>query len=126
MKYPYRSFDGRMTIRQPSTAERTWDFNTDGVAHYGLYLDWLEELRAELGRPFVRDMLRGPEAYLQMWERASGVPFPARPGRARVGMRAGRLLHAAGQPRTRGARRWRYRDGTVVRLGRSGRVASVG
>ena len=125
VKYPFKSYDGRMTVRQSSTAERTWDFNSDGVAHYGLYLDWLQELRTKLGRPFVRDMLRGPEAYLQMWERAAGVPFPARPGRARVGMRAGRLLRAAGQPAVRGARRWRYGDGTIVKLDRSGRVVRV-
>ncbi len=123
--WPYKSYDGRMTVRQPSTAERTWDYNAEGVANYGLYLDWLQDLRTRLGKPFVRDMLRGPEAYLQMWERAVGVPFPARPGRARVGMRTGRLLRAAGQPRTRGARTWRYRGGTVVRLSRAGRVAAI-
>jgi microsomal dipeptidase-like Zn-dependent dipeptidase len=123
--YPFRSYDGRRTIRQSTAGERTWDFNVDGVAHYGLYLDWLEELRGRLGRPFVRDMLRGPEAYLQMWERAVGVPSAPRPERARVGMSARRLLRAAGQPRVRGARAWRYRDGTVVRLSRAGRAVRV-
>ena len=125
VEYPHRSFDGRMTIRKPSTAERTWDFNEDGVAHYGLYVDWLEELRTRLGAPFVRDMLRGPEAYLQMWERAAGVPARARPGRARVGMTVARLLRAAGQPRVRGARAWRYRGGVTVRLTRTGRVRAI-
>lgn len=123
--YPHPSFDGRMTIRRPSTAERTWDFNAEGVAHYGLYADWLEELRTRLGRPFVRDMLRGPEAYLQMWERAAGVPARARPGRARVGMTVARLLRTAGQPRVRGARVWRYRGGVSVTLTPRGRVAGV-
>ena len=80
MTYPFRSYDGRMTVRQPSTGERTWDYNTDGVANYGLYLDWLEELRdaARAGRSCAT-CCRGPEAYLQMWERAAGVPFPRAP-----------------------------------------------
>ena len=125
VSYPFLSYDGRQTVHESSAGERTWDFAADGVAQYGLYLDWLEELRQRLGRPFVRDMLRGPEAYLQMWERANGVPARPRPRRARTGMTARRLLRAAGQPRVRGARRWRYRGGTVVKLSRRGRVQSV-
>jgi microsomal dipeptidase-like Zn-dependent dipeptidase len=119
--YPFRSYDGRQTVRQMTTGERKWDFNAEGVAQYGLYLDWLEELRQRLGRPFVRDMLRGPEAYLQMWERAYGVPATPHLKRLRIGMTAGRLLRRVGQPDVRGARVWRY--GKVrVRLSRRGRV----
>ncbi len=123
--YPHPSLDGATSVRKPRSGERTWDFNEDGVAQYGLYLDWLEELRTRLGKTFVHDMLRGPEAYLQMWERAYGVPARPRPGRARVGMTTGRLLRTAGQPRVRGSRAWRYRDGTVVRLSHKGRVRAV-
>ncbi|MEA2125090.1 MAG: hypothetical protein QOI80_1872 [Solirubrobacteraceae bacterium] len=125
LTYPFRSYDGKQTVRQLSNGERTWDFNTEGVAHYGLYLDWLEELRQRLGKPFVRDMLRGPEAYLQMWERAYGVPATPHPRRARVGMSVKRLLLRAGQPRVRGARVWKYRGGTRVRLSRRGRVVAI-
>jgi microsomal dipeptidase-like Zn-dependent dipeptidase len=123
--YPFRSYDGRQTVRQMTTGERTWDYNVDGVAQYGLYLDWLQELRQRLGRPFVRDMLRGPEAYLQMWERAYGVPRRAHTRRARVGMSVRRLLMRAGQPRLRRARVWVYADRTRVRLSRRGRVTRV-
>jgi hypothetical protein len=50
-----------------------FDLNTDGVANYGMYTD-LIAAQAKLGGPqFVTDMLRGAEAYLEMWERASGL-----------------------------------------------------
>ncbi len=95
----------------------------------------LEELRRRAGRSFVRDMRRGPEAYLQMWERAAGVPAVGpRPRRwlerrVRVGTPAGRLLRRAGQPRVRRARTWRreVRGGgrITARLTPRGRVAAV-
>ena len=125
VKYPFTSYDGRQTVAQMTTGKRTWDYNTDGVAQYGLYLDWLQELRQRLGEGFVHDMLRGPEAYLEMWERAYGVPKVARPRRARAGLTVRALLMRAGQPRARGARVWRYADGTRVSLSARGRVVRV-
>ena len=50
----------------------TFDINTDGVANYGLYPDWIEDLRHLAGDEIVNDMGRGAEAYLEMWERAAG------------------------------------------------------
>jgi hypothetical protein len=70
-------------------------------------------------------MLRGPEAYLEMWERAYGVPRREHTRRAHPGMTARRLLKRAGQPRRRGARVWVYSDRTRVHLSRRGRVTSV-
>jgi microsomal dipeptidase-like Zn-dependent dipeptidase len=125
VSYPFPSYDGRQTVQQMTTGERRWDYNRDGVANYGLYLDWLQELRQRLGPPFVRDMLRGPEAYLEMWERAYGVPRREHTRRARVGMTVRRLLMRAGQPRLRRPRVWVYTDRTRVRLSRRGRVARV-
>lgn len=71
--YPFRSFDGKVTFKRQRSGKRTYDINTDGVAHYGLYPDWIEDLRMLAGKKIIRDMGRGPEAYLQMWERATGV-----------------------------------------------------
>jgi hypothetical protein len=122
--YPFTSYDGKQTIRQLTTGQRTWDFGKDGVANYGMYLDWLQELRQRLGAGFVADMQRGPEAYLQMWERAYGVPATPHLKRLRVGMSVNQLLRRVGQPRVRGARVWRYR-GVRVRLSRAGRVTAI-
>ena len=55
------------------------------VAHYGLFPDWVEDLRLLAGQEVVDDLGRGAEAYLQMWERAVG--------------RAGHALRAAAGPR---------------------------
>ena len=62
-----------MTLDQQRSGERVYDINADGVAHYGLYPDWIEDLRMQAGNRIVRDMGRGAEAYLQMWERADGI-----------------------------------------------------
>jgi hypothetical protein len=80
VSYPFQSFDGTATIDKQVSGDRTFDINTDGVAHYGLYPDWFEDVRILGGPEIEHDLLQGPEAYLQMWERASGIggaPPPA-------------------------------------------------
>ena len=76
--YPFAGFGGTV-INQQVSGERVYDINADGVAHYGLYPDWWENLRKVAGDQIITDMLRGPEAYLQMWERAEGLDPQARP-----------------------------------------------
>ena len=71
--YPFRSYDGRVTFDRQRSGTRSYDINRDGVAHYGLYPDWVEDTRKVAGREgatLMRDMGRGAEAYLQMWKRA--------------------------------------------------------
>lgn len=119
--YPFKSFDGQ-TVDKQRSGQRTWDINVDGVAHYGLYPDWIEDLRMQAGDEIVQDMTRGSEAYLQMWERTVGVPrFPYHHsrakvtrggiGRVRLGLMPVALLLKAGQPQVRGDRAWTYRIG---------------
>jgi microsomal dipeptidase-like Zn-dependent dipeptidase len=117
--YPFRAFDGTRMAQQRS-GERVFDINTDGVAHYGLYPDWIEDLRVQAGDRIVRDLSRGAEAYLQMWERADGIQgvrcdrwrqrFLTPRGLARrieLGDRPARVLERAGQPVSR-TRTWRW------------------
>ncbi|MFL6089175.1 MAG: hypothetical protein ACJ71Z_03440 [Aeromicrobium sp.] len=70
--YPFAGLAG-VTIDKQVSGQRVYDINTDGVAHYGLYPDWIEDLRRQGGPDIADDMARGPEAYLQMWERAAGI-----------------------------------------------------
>ena len=70
--YPFKGLGG-VTIDKQVSGSRVYDINTDGVAHYGLYPDWIEDLRKQAGHTIVDDMSRGSEAYLEMWERADGV-----------------------------------------------------
>ena len=108
--YPFRSFDGKVTFTREVWGQRTFDLNTNGVANYGMFPDWLQELGMIGGRPLLTDMFHGAEAYLQMWERAYAVPatggcVPARGrlgarglGALRLGIGSTALLYAAGQP----------------------------
>ncbi|TYL49707.1 hypothetical protein FXB39_12070 [Nocardioides sp. BGMRC 2183] len=114
--YPFTGLNG-VRISQQKAGQRTWDINVDGVAQYGLYPDWIEDLRriAESdrrgdGAKIVDDMARGAEAYLQMWERTYGVAPDScrnpdrrrRPSvirqRVRPGMTDEQVLRAVGQP----------------------------
>ena len=69
--YPFMSFDGGVTIHQSQWGSRSWDFNLAGASHYGLFLDWIEDMKHVAGQEIVDDLARGAEAYLHMWERAS-------------------------------------------------------
>jgi hypothetical protein len=118
VRYPFRSFDGSVELQQQRSGERVYDINTDGVAHYGLYPDWIQDLRMIGGDAIIKDMGRGAEAYLQMWERAEGIPGPdcrstfARftgggLGELRLGDRPKQVLKRAGQPERR-TRTWKW------------------
>src|SRR4051794_30912961 len=126
VKYPFKSFDGAVTLDKPKSGERTWDINVDGVAHYGLYPDWVEDLRMQAGDAIVNDMARGAEAYLEMWERSQGIAVadccaPHRPltrrgfSDIRLGDSYVELLQRAGQPSKRAGRVWTY----PIRAGRA-------
>ena len=137
--YPFKNWDGTVTVGQQHSGQRVYDINKDGVAHYGLYPDWVEDVRHIAGQAIVDDLGRGAEAYLQMWERADGIKTGCRPAKAkatkrglagaRLGASPASLLKRAGQPKVRGARRWTYcvKGGRMAAaLTRSGHVALVG
>ena len=117
--YPFRSMLGDVTFDKQRSGERVYDINVDGVDHYGLYPDWIEDLRKQGGDEIVEDMARGAEAYLEMWERAVGVPrsrcrgahlgLTSRGlGGVQLGANLEGLLRSATQPRRRGARTWEW------------------
>ena len=117
VSYPFKGWGG-VTVEQQRSGKRVYDLNADGVAHYGLYPDWFEDLEliAEQeqgdGEHITTDMQRGAEAYLQMWERALGVsndacrePEAAEPVSLFRGLDRGlsvrQVLLRAGQPHSR-------------------------
>jgi hypothetical protein len=117
--YPFKSFDGKVTFDRQKSGERRFDFTKDGVAHYGLFPDWWEDIRRlPDGAAAVHDMARGAEAYLQEWERVYGIRHGCksrlkritRRGVAHIRLRNGaaKLLRRAGQPKARGNRSWRW------------------
>jgi microsomal dipeptidase-like Zn-dependent dipeptidase len=65
--YPFTSFDGGSVIDRPSTGQRTWDVNTDGVAQYGMVPDWVEDIRMVGGDEVVDSLAGGAQMYLDTW-----------------------------------------------------------
>jgi hypothetical protein len=113
--YPFKGLNG-VTVRRQTAGQRTWDINTDGVAQYGLYPDWIADLAQVAGSDgaaITEDMTRGSEAYLQMWERAEGIApdscrnpglrkkIPVVERLIRPGMSTRAVMEAVGQPYTR-------------------------
>lgn len=124
--YPFTGLNG-VTIRKQHAGKRVYDINVDGVAQYGLYPDWIEDLRhvadsqrSGEGDAITEDMARGAEAYLQMWERAEGIaPDSCRNPELRKGVAAVRdlvhegmstraVMRAVGQPYLRLGRHYTF------------------
>jgi hypothetical protein len=71
LRYPFRSFDGRVTFGRERSGRRTFDLNRDGVAHYGLIPDLLADTgHAPGGRRALSLLFSSAEAYLETWQRA--------------------------------------------------------
>jgi microsomal dipeptidase-like Zn-dependent dipeptidase len=71
VRYPFTSYDGRVTFVRERTGTRSFDLNTDGVAHYGLIADLVADMRQQPGGASALPLLfRSAEAYLEMWQRA--------------------------------------------------------
>lgn len=71
LRYPFRSFDGSVTFTRERTGTRTFDLNTDGVAHYGLIPDLLADMeRTSSGRAALPLLFNSAEAYVDTWQRA--------------------------------------------------------
>ncbi|MDX1658533.1 MAG: hypothetical protein R3343_06920 [Nitriliruptorales bacterium] len=130
--YPFEGLGG-VTVERQISGERVYDINVDGVDHYGLYADWVEDIRVVAeqkygaGDEVMEDMARASEAYLQMWERAVGIAgnacrsdIPALTAeqldRATAGMTPEQVLAALGQPDARIDDRFEYctEDGRVT------------
>ncbi|MCA1830697.1 MAG: hypothetical protein LC663_04195, partial [Actinobacteria bacterium] len=115
--YPFDAFpfNNSVSVDHQVSGTRTYDINKDGVAHYGMYPDWIEDLRMLAGSDaaeITEDLEQGPEAYLEMWERALGIRGNAcaddvadvtdgQLSALHVGMSPQDVLWALGQPSSR-------------------------
>jgi hypothetical protein len=121
ISYPFTTLGG-VRVDKLTTGQRTWDFNKDGTADYGLYPDWVQDVTVQAGADgaaFRRDLANGVEAYLQMWERATGIVGDScrkdvadvTSGdlkRVKHGMTPEQVLTELGQPHTRIGREFTY------------------
>jgi microsomal dipeptidase-like Zn-dependent dipeptidase len=72
LTYPFTATNGT-TVAKQVYGTRTFNLNTDGVAQYGLYADWIADLINQAGSdgPLLKkQLLSGAEAYTVMWERS--------------------------------------------------------
>ena len=68
--YPFASYDGQVTFEQQVTGKRTFDYNQEGIAHYGLFAEWIHALsKTPDGEHAMQQLFRSAEAYLRMWQR---------------------------------------------------------
>jgi hypothetical protein len=71
ISYPFRLPNQRVTFYRERYGDRTFDVNTDGVATYGEWVDWIEGLHVAGNEDRFNAMFHSAEDYLQMWEAAS-------------------------------------------------------
>jgi hypothetical protein len=69
LQYPFTTEFGLTFDRQVS-GNRTFDLNKEGVAHYGMLADQIQDIRMLSGTPVYEAVMNSAEAFLQMWERA--------------------------------------------------------
>ena len=67
LQYPF-SLPGFGTFHNQVTGQRTFDFNTDGFAHIGLYPDLIADL-AQQGAD-IKPLMKSAAAYVTMWKKA--------------------------------------------------------
>ena len=67
--YPFTTEFGMKVYRQRS-GHRVFDLNNEGLAHYGLLADLIEDTRQQQGGEVYEALMNSAEGYLQMWERA--------------------------------------------------------
>ncbi len=82
IQYPFTARDGTVFTKQV-TGQRTWDYNAEGVSHYGMLPDWIESLRILAGSAIIDDLQAGSESYLRTW--AATTSYAAGANLAREG-----------------------------------------
>jgi microsomal dipeptidase-like Zn-dependent dipeptidase len=68
--YPFTSYSGEITFTEPRVAERTIDFNTEGLAHIGMIPELIEDVRNDgVSDEELEPLFKSAEGYLRMWEK---------------------------------------------------------
>ena len=73
LEYPFTNEFG-FTFDKQVSGNRIFDLNTDGIAHYGLLGDQIEDMRQRSSNRVYEAVMNSAEGYIQMWERAVASP----------------------------------------------------
>ena len=61
-------------LRKLVNGTRDWDFNLDGMAHYGMIPDFLQDVRnVTANMNLLNPLFASAEEYIRMWERAEAA-----------------------------------------------------
>ncbi len=78
--YPFTSYAGDVTFHPPALGNRIADFNTEGMAHIGLFPELIEDIRGDgVTDEELEPLFKSAEGYIRMWEKAekrAKVLFP--------------------------------------------------
>ena len=70
IKYPFVAHGTGVQLGRAVTGERTFDYNTDGLAHVGMLPDFIQDLKQiGLTDADLAPLFRSAEAYIRLWER---------------------------------------------------------
>ena len=69
LNYPFTTEFGLVMDKQQS-GNRSYDLNNDGMAHYGMVADHVQDIREQASGRIYESVMNSAEAYLQMWERS--------------------------------------------------------
>jgi microsomal dipeptidase-like Zn-dependent dipeptidase len=71
LQYPFTGvMGGRFDVQ--NTGDRNFDFNTQGLAHYGLLADFFADVKANfLTEAELEPLLNSAESYIRMWARTN-------------------------------------------------------
>ncbi len=71
--YPFTSYAGDISFEAPKAGNRSFDFNTEGMAHLGLVAELIEDVRRDGATDEeLEPLFKSAEGYLRMWEKAQG------------------------------------------------------
>ncbi len=79
-KWQQMKGDNRPLERSTAGQRRDFDINLDGMAHYGMLPDFLQEIRnVGLTADDLAPLFHSANDYVQMWERCAQLASAAKP-----------------------------------------------
>jgi microsomal dipeptidase-like Zn-dependent dipeptidase len=71
LTYPFQSYAGDVTFEEPHLGARTVDWNTEGMIHFGLLPELIQDARIDGATDEdLEPLFRSAEGYVRMWELA--------------------------------------------------------
>jgi hypothetical protein len=81
-------------LQRCAAGDYDFDFNTDGLAHYGMIPDLLQDLvNVGADESMVNALFSSAESYLELWERCDAWSRTPAPGRIRDATHGSFVIH---------------------------------